>query len=223
MPKCDASQVTKDCNSLSYLDEKVLGRDHMIWNFTNATTSYFDPEGLVSTSGCVSTVFVGMLVGRVWSLTHFPMLDTFILGSVLVVTGVCLATIAKIPFNKNVWSVSYNSVCTGANCFVLAILNYLVEKVRVSGLVLKPLQWIGANALFFFVFSSCNGVLRNILRHFYIHDESANLYDWFIDEFLKNDLNLQPQYAVLVYSIIEFVFFVAICGILYRKKMFWTL
>ena len=134
-----------------------------------------------------------------------------------------LATIVSIPLNKNVWSVSYNSVLTGANCFVLAIFNHLVEKVRISGIILKPLQWIGANALFFFVFSSCNGVLRNILRHFYIRDESANLYDWFLEEFLTNTVNLEPKYATLVYSLIEFTFFVFVCGILYRRKLFWTL
>jgi predicted acyltransferase len=94
VPNCDASQVTKACNSLGYLDEMILGKEHMLWNFTNSTspapiTPYFDPEGLVATSGCVSTVFVGMMVGRFWSLTHFPMLDTFLLGSVLVIVGVC--------------------------------------------------------------------------------------------------------------------------------------
>jgi len=220
VPDCDASDVTRHCNSLGYIDSQVLGAQHMLWNEKNSIP--FDPEGLISTFGCMSTVFIGMIIGRIWSFTKSPLFDSTIIGIILIILGIVLVLVLHVPINKNVWSLSYNCILTGCNCFMLFAFNCCKEKFRWSKIILSPLEWLGSNALLFFVFSSCSGVLPALIRHFYFDEPSNNLYDWFLESVLQNQFGLEEAHAMIFFSIAEFMFWVVVCCILHKQKIFLT-
>merc|ERR1711998_829053 len=148
-------------------------------------------------------------------------------------------------FNKRLWSPSYNLFMVGFATVVYALFYVLCDAVtdtappamqtasRIFRTVLAPLQWLGANCILFFVFSDSGGVgtwLAQIPSWGQPHDENNLVYFW-------NNIVLGKWFGLasgcsdiddcppvrLTYTAVELVMWMAICGYLYHKGIFWKL
>eukprot|EP00415_Alexandrium_ostenfeldii_P002867 UN2867 len=126
-----------------------------------------------------------------------------------------------------------------------AILFLLVDAVsffpqsmrRAAGMakvILFPLQWLGENCIFFFVFSDCFGVLDWLLRFVTWGKPYSenNVVAWFQNKVLMQWLNLggfcpgsyaQCGPAVMTFVWIEILFWILVCGLLHPLGVFWKI
>merc|ERR1712176_287643 len=101
--------------------------------------------------------------------------------------GFALLLNMKVPFNKRLWSPSYNLFMCGFGTLAYAALYILCDAGiaptvgRISRACLAPLQWLGSNCILFFIFSDSCGVLSwiiKILTWGTPHIESNLVYFW---------------------------------------------
>jgi predicted acyltransferase len=250
------------CNVAGWIDTSILSSAHMYKKDPKDESLGFDPEGLATTLGCIFTVYVGVHVGHAHLLigVHHPwrcIRHWLSLACALLVLA--FALVAAIPFNKRMWSVSYNFLMSGSACLFLTSLRAL-ELVAVGspssaqvqphssgdlaktaagifGTILTPFRWLGTNALLFFVFSSSGGVLELLVSSVYVKHPGNNFISWFQGTVLiewfgfhcpgwtkaKRSCKGHGCDMVLCYSAIEICFWACICGILFRKRIFWKL
>ena len=193
----------------------------------------FDPEGLVTTLSAVFPMFVGLHVGRAGALDlKASLLHWLLLAALLAVLGLSLSYF--VAFNKRLWSPSYNFFTAGTGICLYTML-YVVCDVEWSlfrrlrqgtVLLLKPFQWLGCNAIFFFVFSECCGLLSWMLQCV-TWGSGRNLVRCFRD-FLWHSLGRQCNTELcgpveVAYTAIQLMFWILLCGLLYRKGLFWKI
>lgn len=236
-------------SSVGWLDSLLLGVNHLYIKGNNlgpeASTNFgFDPEGLVTTLNAVFPMFVGLHVGRASMLLDIKSLFVhwILLGTFLSVLG--LSVTAWIAFNKRLWSPSYSLFTTGTGILMYALLFFLCDAKRsaasISGKlgrfatnVLKPFQWLGSNCILFFVLSECCGVLSWFLQTVTWDSKGSkeNLVSWFHDKFLWHSCglgrNCSPPGACgpveAVYTTVGLIFWIVLCGLLHRKRIFWKI
>lgn len=95
-------------------------------------------------------------------------------------------------------------------------------------LSLAPLQWMGSNAILFYVFSDSGGVLTwlvTILSWGRPHGKKNLVY--FFQEMLAHGFGcaefLSCVPALVTYTAIQLVFWFAVCGFLHRKGLIWKI
>jgi heparan-alpha-glucosaminide N-acetyltransferase len=154
--------------------------------------------------------------------------------------GVLLHVSDAIPFNKNLFSLSYISMMAGASSICLFIFWYLIDVKSIEKPFL-PFIWQGMNAIFVFVLCACN-VFDQIMQNFYWKTLDQNALDLFdaylqvqhlclrISPFTFDFLNifsyllLQDKCGVdgarVLYAFIKIAFWSVICGLLARFKIF---
>ena len=90
---------------------------------------------------------------------------------------------------------------------------------------LAPLQRLGSNCVLFFVFSDCGGVLKWLLRTVtWGEPKSQSNLMYFWDTTVLGDwFGLAKAPARIVYVLVELLMWVGICGLLYRKGVFWKI
>lgn len=238
------------CSAVSYLDSKILGINHVYVRGSDRPswppTWGFDPEGLVTSLSAVFPMYFGLHVGCVWrelkdakgALLHWSLL-----GAIAVVCALVLSV--WVPLNKRLWSPSYSLLNCGIATLTYACLFGAIDGGIPSGtqvarlrnwgkVVLSPLQWLGTNCILFFVLSDCCGVLDWLLRSLTwgVPYAEKNLVYWFQSIFLMKWLHLGNSCAGgyddcgparMVYVWIQIVFWMLICGVLYRKGIFWKI
>merc|ERR1712232_983134 len=158
----------------------------------------FDPEGIVTTLGCIFTVYVGVHVGhahlQIGSAEPFRCIRHWLLLACTILV-LALPFAFFVPFNKRMWSLSYNFLTVGCACICLILLRSLeilalprLQQIasaqperraaidithslaRVVKIVLTPFRWLGTNAMLFFVFSDSGNVLNLLLDQFITRD-----------------------------------------------------
>jgi len=236
------------CSGAGYLDSLILGVRHMYVQGSDGVSwpsnFGFDPEGLTTTLSAVPAMFLGLHAGHVWGTLKDPkaaLIHWFALGLALVVAGSALSI--WIPLNKRLWSPSYWLCTTGAATLIYAGFFGAVDAQALHPpsaraltgclrIVLSPLQWLGANCILFFVFSDCCGVLDFILRSITWGEphEDKNIVAWFQNVVLMKWFNLGANCsgtytdcasAVMTYVWVEIAAWIVICGVLFRKNIFW--
>lgn len=249
----DAQQLQQmGCSGVGWVDSKILGIHHVYIKGSNMGPEGpvdfgFDPEGLATSWGAIFTMFFGLHVGRVFKELKTPKL-VLRHWALLVVPCMALGCILDAfgcHFNKNLWSPSYNIFMVGAATAVYALFYVLCDAVTetappamqtasyVCKTALAPLQWLGANCILFFVMSDCGGVLtwlvqipswgqphsQNNLVYFW---NETVLGSWFgLASGCTNGESCVP--VLLTYTAVEIVMWMAICGYLYRKGIFWKI
>jgi predicted acyltransferase len=198
VPGCDETgQYSMECNAAAYLDRNILGS----WHLYKPLLGY-DPEGLVSTLGCLFTCYIGyMSVQAAWRDTKRRL---FVSGCL---TLLGLAISVKIPFNKSLWTHSYNFLTAGVCVFLLTGLDGL----KISDVERNPIAHLGMNAIAFFLFSDCGGLLSVLLDSVWVSRDGRRVT---VLSLFKDRLH------IIVFASIQLVFFSACATWLYRRKRF---
>jgi len=241
------------CSSVGWMDSMILGIHHVYVRGSDVgehgpANFGFDPEGFITSWGAVFTMYFGLHLGHVWRELRNPglaMSHWLLLAVVGVGIGSVLST--AVPLNKRLWSPSYNLLTSGACAAMYALLFLACDAApllhsashrwlltsRWCRAVLAPLQWLGTNSILFFVMSDCSGLLSWLLRmiawgsphsknNIVYFFEYTVLYKWFrLGADCSSNSPCGP--VILVYTLVELVFWILVCGVLHKKGIFWKL
>lgn len=149
-------RLQPNCNTVGWLDAQILGVDHLYVAPTckEATPPcpYFDPEGLTTTFVASVSVFIGLYYGYFIPLyrgDHKARLIQWGVTSLILLTlGLILGLTNLIPFNKNLYSISYILLMGGAAGFCLMGF-YIIQDVYMIRKPLLPLTWLGMNSIMY--------------------------------------------------------------------------
>ena len=207
VPGCDdsASKYSIECNSEAYVDRLMFGRDHLYKPLLG-----FDPEGVVSTLGCMLPCLVGYHAMTSF-LRNLRARMSLSLGLVLI--GAVMAYLGC-PLNKALWTPSFSFVTTG---LVLAIFSAFDRESLWSDN--NPLRHLGMNAILFFLLSDCCGILRVLVDSFFIQRQGTRitLSSWFLESVLRVD---EYPSMILLYACLQFALFLVVMSVLYHKQTF---
>lgn len=210
----------------------------------------FDPEGFITTLSAVITMYFGLHIGRVWAIlqdTRSVLLHWLLVGIATTILSILLTLV--VPFSKRLWSPSYNFFMCGTGTLLYATLfvicdahalhqaspGWLQKLFKGTSTMLQPFRWLGSNAILFFVMSPSD-VLQNILQTVtWKHaDRSENIVHWFTNTILWQGLGLGSGCHmkegsdkcgpfILVWVCVQLIFWIIVCGVLFRKNIFWKI
>ena len=197
-------------NLAARLDRAVFGTH--TWNGT------FDPEGLLSTLPAIATTLLGTLAGerlRGPASLRRKIAELAVAGAAATVIG--LGTARMIPINKNLWTPSYAILMTGLAALALALCVALVDVAGLRRLA-APFVWLGRNAIAAFTLSSLVSVALIAIRvpgaDGKPHSLWTTIYRGVFDRFAD------PRLGSLLFALAYLAIWIAIFGVLYRRKIF---
>lgn len=239
-------KLNPPCNAVGYVDRKLLGMNHMYqhpaWKRSKACTTSspregpfrsdapswcwapFEPEGILSSISAILSTLVGVHFGHV--LVHIKdhrsrLQHWIIAGTGLVVAGIVLHFTNAIPFNKQLYTLSYVCITSGAASLVFSAFYILVDiwNIRYPFVVL---EWIGMNAMLVYVMVAA-GIFAGFLNGWYYDDPHNTLMRW-IEQHLFIDVWHSTRVGTLVYVIFaEILFWGIVAGVLHRFSIYWKL
>ncbi len=138
-----------------YIDTHIFGPHR----YRYGNVPGFDPEGLLSTMGAISTTLLGATIAPILR-SERPWPDRLrsiaLSGALLMVTGLLLSN--SIPLSKPLWTPSYVMLTSGISCLILSSLCYFAD-YKQCGLLLLPFKAMGISPLIIYYFSSLAGKL----------------------------------------------------------------
>lgn len=234
------------CNAVGYVDREVLGINHMYqhpaWKRSKDCTvnspyegpmrndapawcyAPFEPEGILSSISAILSAIIGVHCGHV--LLHLENHSTrlkhwVLMGLSLLILGIILHFTHAIPFNKQLYTLSYVCVTAGAAALVFSAFYVLVD---VWGLHLPflPLKWIGMNAMLVYVMAA-EGIFAAFINGWYYDDPRNNLVHW-IQKHVFIGVWHSKRVGILLYVIFaEILFWGVVAGLLHWLGIYWKL
>jgi len=209
VPGFGAGRLDLEGNLAAYVDRAVLG--------VHTWKPGWDPEGPLSTIPAIATALLGALAGE-WLRSDAVRQKQMglILGGWLAV-GVGLLWNLSFPINKNLWTSSYAVFMSGLAALLLALCVVIVDGKGWRGWA-RPFEWLGRNPIAAFVLATLVTIVSLGVkltgpdgkpRSLY-----ATIYRTVFDRFV--DLRLGSLLFALAYLAV----WIAICGLLYRKRVF---
>lgn len=138
--------------------------------YEHASVPGFDPEGILSTLGALTSALAGTFAGdwmiksgeRSQARAAIPARGAmFMAGIAALVFGAALGY--WIPINKNLWTPSYAVFMAGMALALLAALHWLIEEKRLTAWS-KPFLVLGVNAIAAYVLSSAVGKFLALVK-----------------------------------------------------------
>jgi predicted acyltransferase len=148
------------------------------------------------------TVFLGVLAGRTLQSHAGRAAVARLAGGGAVVLTLGLALAAVVPVNKPLWTPSYVLLTGGIGLLLLAAMHWLVD-VRGFRRTLRPVEWLGLNAIVAFAFSEL--VFRAVLGRW-----QPTIVDW-LSRVTSEDA------AAYVYPALSVAVIGAVCAVLVRR------
>lgn len=203
----------------AYFDRLLLDWSRFgLGNHNWASSSTWDPEGILSTIPAIGTAMFGILAGR-WigekrSLEE-RLLGLFAIGALGMMVG--LMWNWSFPINKSIWTSSYVLFTAGMACVSLATIMWLVDMKGFDGWT-RPFVIYGMNPILAFVGS---GVMARIIYSLIKVDYQgksiplqsaiyqAGFASW-----------LEPKNASLAFALSYVLFWYVVVYLLYRKQIF---
>ena len=177
----------------------------------------WDPEGLLSTLPAIATMLLGVLAGEY--LRAGPPAGR-IRG--LVAAG-ALATAAGLfwgrvfPVNKSLWTSSYALAMSGLASVCLAVCVWIVD-VRGWKRWAAPLVWLGRNAIAAFTLSTLGAIALIAIKVAGPEGKPRSL--WTAIYRTEFDRFADPRLGSLLFALAYLTLWLAVFGILYRKRIF---
>ena len=207
VPGCtECNDFSVSCNAESYMDRLILGTQHLY-----KPTSGYDPEGLISTMGCVFTCYLGYVIGDS-GLTRLKARVYLLLA--LMVCG-CFLYANGLPLNKALWTLSYNMITTGVVIGAWSLLDVFSPRDASN----NPFIHLGMNGLLFYILSDCGGVVGAFVNSLWIerNEHRVTIVTWFLDDFLEVKDN---PHRIIFYALVQLTLYLLLMSILYHKRVF---
>lgn len=188
------------CNSAGMIDRYVLGIEHLYKkpayrNLKECQTSMdgqhldnspswcqapFDPEGILGSLMAAVTCIIGLHFGHVLILIedHKDRLVHWLMSSVLMLLLGCSLGAIGIPFNKQLYTISYMFV-TAATAGVTFCALYLLVDIMGYRWLSYVLEWTGQHSLSIFILLASN-VAIILIQGFYWRNPNCNIVHWII-------------------------------------------
>jgi predicted acyltransferase len=164
-----------------------------------------DPEGLLSTlpaiANCLIGVFAGMLLRDAKRNDRTKVAYLAVAGAALVATGWLWSL--DFPVIKKIWTSSFVFVACGYSCLLLAAFHLVIEGFGWRKWAM-PFVWIGANPITIYIIHSL-GVIPMIARRIVGGELSKEVFG---------------RYGGLATALVGMAITLALCGFLYRRKIF---
>ena len=199
-------------NLAAYMDRLVLG-EH-----TWKRDPGWDPEGILSTVPALATTLFGVVAGA-WLATPAP-LERKVRKLILsgwIAAGAGLLWNETFPINKNLWTSSYALFMAGLAAASLAVCLWAVDD-RGWKRWARPFEWLGRNALAVFILSTFVTILLLAIRLRGPEGRPRSLYAAIYRTVF--DRFADPRLGSLLFAVACLVAWIAIAGILYRKRIF---
>jgi predicted acyltransferase len=210
VPGYGTGRLDLEGNLAAYVDRLVLG--------AHTWKPGWDPEGPLSTLPAIATTLLGVLAGE-WLRGTAPMrkkmTGLLVAGGAAALAGLLWHPV--FPINKNLWTSSYALFMAGLAAAVLAA---CIAAVDLAGWKrwAAPFRWLGTNAIAAFVLSTAATILLLAIKWAGPDGKPRSLYaaihrtvfDRFADARLGS----------LLFSLTYLALWLALFGLLYRKKVF---
>jgi predicted acyltransferase len=209
VPGYGAGRLDLEGNLAAYVDRAALG--------AHTWKPGWDPEGPLSTIPAVATTLLGSLAGD-WLRSGSIRRKITGLG-----TGGLVAFLAGLawggvfPINKNLWTSSYSLAMSGLAAISIALCLLVVDAAGWRGWA-RPFEWLGRNPIAAFVASTLVTILILAVklrgpdgkpRSLY-----ATIYRTVFDRFQD------PRLGSLLFALAYLAVWVAVSGVLFRKRIF---
>lgn len=212
VPGYGAGRLDLEGNLARYVDVAVLG-EHTWKHEPN-----WDPEGPLSTIPAIATTLLGIAAGELLrSGRPWPVKLAALMAGGAVAFSLGLLWGIGFPINKNLWTSSYALAMSGLAAVVLAVCIWAID-LRGWRAWARPFVWLGTNAIALFVGATLatllalaiklptdDGKRRSVYGSVY-----RTVFDHFAD----------PRIGSLLFALTFLAFWVAVGGLLYRKRIF---
>jgi predicted acyltransferase len=212
VPGFGAGDLSAAGNLAGYVDAALLG-EH-VWRHAPGPA---DPEGILSTIPAVVSALAGIFAGEWLRARHEvrdKLIGLFVWGNLLLAGG--LALDGWMPLNKNLWTSTYVLFTTGFALVVLAVAYYFVDLHGRDGWA-RPFEVLGMNSIVAFVGSGLMARLFSMIR-WQSAGETMTLHGWLYDALLASWL--PGKLASLAWALLFVTIWLALMGLLYRRKIF---
>ncbi len=213
VPGFGAGDLSKEGNLAAYIDRTLLAGH--IWK----TAKVYDPEGILSTIPAIVTTLCGVLTGhwlrRAEKSQYEKVAGMFVAGACAVVAG--WAWHSWFPINKALWTSSYVVFTAGMALQLLALCIWTID-IKGYKRWATPFVVFGVNALAVFVLS---GLLTKILILWKLTQaDGSTVTAW---KYLYDHLFASwatPINASLLFALTYVLLWLALMGLLYRKRVY---
>jgi predicted acyltransferase len=177
----------------------------------------FESKGLLSTVPALVTVLIGVWTGRRLKTAAPPMekaADLYFYGTLGALVG-CLWSL-WVPIIQGLWTSSLVLFMGGLALVVLASCYYLVDIKQVRWWT-PPLLVLGTNALSVWTF---DWLLRVTLRTITVSPSPGQSVE--LRTYLWQQLStwIGPSAGCMLFAVADLLFWLAVMGVLYRKRIF---
>ncbi len=210
VPGFGAGNLTRTGNLAAYVDRTVLA-GHLY-------RPEYDPEGILSTLPAIATALMGILAGA-WlgsGRSDQEKLEGLLAaGAAAIVAGKLWGW--WFPINKALWTGSYVLYAGGWALLLLALCYWLIDvkKREVWG---KSFEIFGRNAILAYCLHILFLKIQNLVYLPRPDGRPGNLRFYMTDHFFAPWTT--PLNASLLYALSYTLFWLIVCGVLSRKKIF---
>ena len=209
VPGYGAGRLDVEGNLAAYVDRAVLG--------AHTWKPGWDPEGPFSTIPAVATTLLGTLAGE-WLVS--PRVKHKITG--LLVGGLFALAAGALwgrvfPINKSLWTSSYSLFMSGLAAISIALCLWIVDVRDWKGWA-RPFEWLGRNPIAAFVVSTLVTILMLAVKLSGPEGKPRSLYATIYRTVF--DRFQDPRLGSLLFALAYLAVWVAVSGVLYRKRIF---
>lgn len=209
IPGYGAGRYDVEGNLAAYVDRAVLG--------AHTWKPGWDPEGPLSTIPAVATTLLGALAGKWLISSRVKDRITGLLVGGFIVLAVGSLWGRVFPINKNLWTSSYSVFMSGLAAVVLAICLHIVDVHGWKGWG-RPFEWLGRNAIASFVVSTLVTILMLAVKLPGPEGKPRSLYATIYR--VVFDRFADARLGSLLFSLSYLAIWLAVFGVLYRKRVF---
>ena len=210
VPGYGTGRLDPEGSLASYVDRAVLGAH--TWKPER------DPEGPLSTIPAVASTLLGAFAGTILRSgrpLNRRLTELMAFGALAAPLGALWGT--AFPINKSLWTSSYALFMAGLAAVTLAALVWIVD-IRGWRAWAAPFRWLGMNALAIFGLSLFAALLLLAIKMPAPGGGQRSLYAAIYRSVF--DRFSDPRVGSLLFALAFLAVFVALAGLLYRRRIF---
>jgi len=211
VPQYGPGDLSKEGNLAAYVDRQILSPQHMY------KVSY-DPEGILSTLPAIASTLLGVLTAFWLRNQETPKTKTQgMLWGGVVLTGLGALWGFSFPINKALWTSSYVLLTTGLALLIFSVCYWAIE-VQKRDAWGRPFEVFGVNAIGAYVLHILFLKIQNHILMQRSNGSEGNLRLFITDHIFGSWA--KPPAASLLYALSYTLFWLAVFGVLYKKRIF---